>query len=79
MGLTIAKLIDALVEKYGPHGRATEEVERLQSELTIRLEETANPDEKKQLSADIEYIIGYLETPACTLADLIGKRARARQ
>ncbi len=79
MGLTIAKLIDALVEKNGPRGRATAEVERLQSELTARLEVTTSEDEKKQLSADIEFIIGYLETPACTLADLIGKRARARQ
>lgn len=77
--LIIAKLVDTLVEKHGPRGRATLEIERLQSELEAQIAQTSNEEEKRRLSADVEFVKGYLETPATLMADLIGKKARARR
>ena len=79
MNPTIYQLVDTLVSAHGARGHAVDKLEELKLTLQTSYERCQEPGERLRLRCDLEYVSGYLETPAALLADLVGKKARARQ
>jgi hypothetical protein len=75
--LTIGELVNRIVDKEGARGKATETLAQLHERLESELEATNDPDKRKRLENDLEYLTGYEETPAALLADLHARRKRA--
>lgn len=77
--ITISRLVNELVERHGPQGVATEKVQELQAQLETRLEAASDECEKQRVLFDLEYVKGYLETPATLLADLKKHKPRRKR
>lgn len=79
MNQTIFQLVDTLVSVHGARGHAMDKLEELELSLQREYEGCSDPTEQKRIGLDLAYVQGYMETPAALLADLNGRKSRARQ
>lgn len=68
--VTIKELVNKIVDTHGKRGEAVFRLNQLHDKLEDEMEAATDPQEKKRISDDLEFLEGYQETPAALLADL---------
>jgi hypothetical protein len=66
----IRELVPLLVERESRKGKAVEALEKLQKRLESDLAKADDPEDRRRINADLQYVIGYAESPHAAFADL---------
>lgn len=76
--VTVRELVQRIVRTEGPKGQAVAGLNKLHKKLTRAMEIATDPDERRRINYDIQYLEGWQETPAALLADMQHRPHRRR-
>jgi len=76
--VTIRILVDRIVDTEGKKGQAVAKLNQLHNTLKDELDAATDPEQRRRIYHDLQYLEGYQSKPAALIADMLARPLHRR-